>query len=158
VNPGRKRGKVAVKANGQNFSSRRQYNAGAAFTSKINRLGRAFHGRTRMKFFCFAVLGAMILLFSDPALALTVSNVDAKPYKITVISGGASNEVTVEPEKQVEPACSGGCKVKLESGDEYQLKGEETVSLEDGALFVDHSPDADVKDIPNIDPDAPPPQ
>ena len=109
-----------------------------------------------MRFVGPAALGTAVLLCTASAHALTISNLDAKPYKITVIAGGSSNEVTVEPEKQVEPECSGGCKVKLESGDEYELKGGETVSLEDGALFVDHSPDADVKDIPNIDPDAPP--
>lgn len=100
---------------------------------------------------------AVVLLCAAPAHALTVSNLDSKPHKITVIAGGSSNEVTVEPEKQVDAACSGGCKVKLENGDEYELKGGETVSIEDGMLFVDHSPDADVKDIPDIDPDAPPP-
>ena len=31
--------------------------------------------------------------------------------------------------------------MKLENGDEYELKGGETVSIEDGVLFVDHSPD-----------------
>ena len=59
---------------------------------------------------------------------------------------------------RIDAACSSGCKVKLENGDEYELKGGETVSIEDGVLFVDHSPDADVKDIPDIDPDAPPPE
>ena len=103
-------------------------------------------------------LGALALLCAFPAQALTISNIDAKAHKVTVIAGGASTDVTVEPEKQVDPACTGGCKVKLENGEEYELKGGETVSIEDGVLFVDHSPDADVKDIPNIDPDAPPAQ
>jgi hypothetical protein len=111
-----------------------------------------------MRFVGPASLGALVLLCTAPAQALTISNIDSKPQKITVIAGGSSNELTVEPEKQVEPECSGGCKVKLGNGDEYELKGGETVSIEEGALFVDHSPDADVKDIPNIDPDAPPPE
>jgi hypothetical protein len=33
------------------------------------------------------------------------------------------------------------------------LKGGETISIEDGVMYVDHSPDADIKDIPDIDPD-----
>lgn len=111
-----------------------------------------------MKFVVPAALGALALLCTVPAQALKISNIDAKARKITVIAGGSSNEMTIEPEKQVDAACSSGCKVKLENGDEYELKGGETVSIEDGALFVDHSPDADVKDIPDIDPDAPPPE
>jgi hypothetical protein len=111
-----------------------------------------------MRFVGPAAFGALVLLCTAPAQALTISNIDPKPHKVTVIAGGSSNELTVEPEKQVDAACSGGCKVKLENGDEYELKGGETVSIEDGALFVDHSPDADIKDIPDIDPDAPPPE
>ena len=102
--------------------------------------------------------GALVLLCTVPAQALTISNIDPKPQKVTVIAGGSSNELTVEPEKQVDAACSSGCKLKLENGDEYELKGGEIVSIEGGVLFVDHSPDADVKDIPDIDPDAPPPE
>jgi hypothetical protein len=111
-----------------------------------------------MRFIGPAAFGALVLVCPVPAQALTITNSDPKPHKVTVIAGGSSNELTVEAEKQVDAACSDGCKVKLESGDEYELKGGETVSIEDGVLFVNHSPDADVKDIPNIDPDAPPAQ
>ena len=111
-----------------------------------------------MRFVGPAAFGALVLLCTAPAQALTISNIDPKPHKITVIAGGSSNELTVEAENQVDAACSDGCKVKLQNGDEYELKGGETVSIEGGVLFVDHSPDADVKDIPDIDPDAPPPE
>lgn len=111
-----------------------------------------------MKFVGSAALGTLVVLFAVPAHALTITNNDAKAHKFTVIAGGSSNEMTVEPEKQVDAACRDGCKIKLENGDQYELKGAEIVSIEDGVLFVDHSPDADVKDIPDIDPDAPPPE
>jgi hypothetical protein len=111
-----------------------------------------------MNFVGPAALSALALLCTVPAQALTISNIDAKPHKVTVIAGGSSNELTVEPAKQIDAPCSDGCKVKLENGDEYELKGGETVSIEGGVLFVDHSPDADVKDIPDVDPDAPPPE
>lgn len=108
-----------------------------------------------MRFVGTAALGAFALLCAVPAQALTISNVDPKPHKITVIAGGSSDEMTIESEKQVDAPCSGGCKIKLENGDEYELKGGETVSIDGGVMFVDHSPDADIKDIPDIDPDAP---
>jgi hypothetical protein len=111
-----------------------------------------------MNFVGPAALSALALLCTVPAQALTISNIDAKPHKVTVIAGDSSNELTVEPAMQIDAPCSDGCKVKLENGDEYELKGGETVSIEGGVLFVDHSPDADVKDIPDVDPDAPPPE
>ena len=55
---------------------------------------------------------ALALLCTVPAQALTISNIDSKPHKLTVIAGGSSNELTVEPEKQVDAACSSGCKVE----------------------------------------------
>jgi len=111
-----------------------------------------------MRFAATAALGALALLCTVPAQALTISNVDPKPHKITVIAGGSSKELTVEPEKEVDAPCNGGCKVKLENGEEYEMQGGETVSIEDGVIFIDHSPDADIEGIPDIDPDAPPPE
>jgi len=100
-----------------------------------------------------AALGALVLLCAGPASALTISNIDAKPHTVTVTAGSDSKEFTIDPAKNVDAPCSDGCKVKLENGDVYELKGNETVSIEDGVMYVDHSPDADIKDIPNIDPD-----
>ncbi|HET7852251.1 MAG TPA: hypothetical protein VFK91_05845 [Methyloceanibacter sp.] len=111
-----------------------------------------------MRFAGTAALGATLaLLCASPAQALTISNSDPKPHKITVIAGGSSSEMTIDSEKQADVPCSDGCKVKLENGDEYELRGGETVSIDGGVMFIDHSPDADVKDIPDIDPDAPAP-
>jgi len=100
-----------------------------------------------------AALGALVLLCAGPASALTISNIDAKPHTVTVTAGSDSKELTIDPAKNVDAPCSDGCKVKLENGDVYELKGGETVSIEDGVMYVDHSPDADIKDIPDIDPD-----
>ena len=93
-------------------------------------------------------------LAAGPALALTISNLDAEPHTLNVTAGEKAEQVKVEPQKSVEAACSGGCKVKLENGEEYQFKGSETVSIDGGAMFVDASPDAEVKDLPDLDPDA----
>jgi hypothetical protein len=105
-----------------------------------------------------ASLGVMALLCAGPAQALTISNIDPKPHTVTVTAGSDSKQLTIESEKEVDAPCSDGCKLKLENGDVYELKGGETVSIEDGVMYVDHSPDSDVKDIPDIDPDAAPPQ
>jgi hypothetical protein len=105
-----------------------------------------------------ATLGVTTLLCAAPAQALTISNIDPKPHTVTVMAGSDSKELTIEAEKKADAPCSEGCKVKLENGDVYELKGGETVSIEDGVMYVDHSPDSDVKDIPDVDPDAASPQ
>lgn len=105
---------------------------------------------------CVAALGVLTLLATLPARALTISNVDADPHKITVTAGSDSKELTVEPEKEVEVPCASGCKVKLENDEEYDLDGGEAVSIEDGIIFIDHAPELDEEDIPDIDPDAVP--
>ncbi len=102
-------------------------------------------------------LGLLSVVSPAPAGALTISNADPDPHTITVSVGGDSKELTVAPDQEVDAGCSDGCKVKLENGEEYDLKGTETVSIEDGVIFVDASPDANDDDVPDIDPDAPGP-
>ena len=105
-----------------------------------------------------ASLGVVALLCAGPVQALTILNIDPKPHTVTVTAGSDSKQLTIESEKEVDAPCSDGCKLKLENGDVYELKGGETVSIEDGVMYVDHSPDSDVKNIPDIDPDAAPRQ
>jgi hypothetical protein len=99
-------------------------------------------------------VGLMSVVFAHPAEALTISNADPAPHTITVTVGSDSKELTVPADQDVDAACADGCKVKLENGEEYELKGSESVSIEDGVIFVDSSPDADDQDIPDIDPDS----
>lgn len=99
-------------------------------------------------------LGLLSLLSALPAEALTISNADPEAHTITVTVGGDSKELTVAPDQAVDAGCAEGCKVKLENGEEYDLKGSEEVSIEGGVIFVDSSPDADDEDLPDIDPDA----
>jgi hypothetical protein len=108
-----------------------------------------------MKLVSIAGLGALGLLYAGPAQALTIVNVDPDPHTITVTVGSDSKELTIAPEKEVDAPCGDGCKVKLDNGEEYELKGGEAVSIEDGVIFVDSSPDANIEDAPDIDPDAP---
>jgi len=107
-----------------------------------------------MKFVSIAGLGALGLLYAGSAQALTISNVDPDPHTITVTVGSDSKQLTIAPEKEVDAPCGDGCKVKLDNGEEYDLKGGEAVSIEDGVIFVDSSPDANIGDAPDIDPDA----
>jgi hypothetical protein len=85
-------------------------------------------------------LGVLAMIFAFPAEALTISNVDPDPHTITVTVGSDSNELTIEPQTEVDPPCDKGCKVELENGEQYEMKGDESVSIEDGVIFVDAAP------------------
>jgi hypothetical protein len=109
-----------------------------------------------MRFISVASIGLSGLVYAGPVFALTISNIDPKAHTVTVTEGGKASKLTIESNKDAEAPCSDGCKVKLENGEEYQLKGNEAVSIESGAIFVDSSPDANVEDLPSIDPDTVP--
>lgn len=88
-------------------------------------------------------LGLLGVLFALPAKALTISNTDSDSRTITVTINGDSKELTVEPQAEVDAPCDKGCTVGLESGEQYELKGDESASIEDGTLFVDSAPSAE---------------
>jgi hypothetical protein len=83
-------------------------------------------------------LGALSVLFALPAEALTISNMDADSHAITLT--GDSKELTVKPQAEVDVPCDKGCTLELENGEQYELKGDESASIEDGTLFVDSAP------------------
>ena len=95
-----------------------------------------------MRIVCLLSLGVSVALFALPAEALTISNTDADSHTITVTVNGNSKELTIEPQAQVDARCDKGCTVGLDSGEQYEMKGDESASIEDGTLFVDSAPSA----------------
>lgn len=96
-------------------------------------------------------LGLVAALFASPAAALTVTNNDSDAVTINVIVDGEGTEQSIEPGASVEPACEKGCVIELESGDQYEMKGDEDASIEDGALYVDEAPGVPEDEYPNVD-------
>lgn len=101
---------------------------------------------------CIHILGLSVLgvLFAHPAEALTISNTDPDPHTVKVTVGGKSEELTVAPEKEIQPSCDKGCVIEL-SGEQYEMQGGEEVSIEDGTLFVDMVPGMDEGDVSDGD-------
>lgn len=96
-------------------------------------------------------LGLVAAVFASPAAALTITNNDPDAVTIKVIVDGDSKEQSIEPGASVEPACEKGCVVELESGDQYEVKGDEQASIEAGILFFDEAPAVPEEDYPNVD-------
>lgn len=73
--------------------------------------------------------------------ALTLRNADQKPYSVTVTENGDPKKVEIKPEQSLTNICPKGCVVALENGEQYEFEGTETVSIEDGAIFLDEGED-----------------
>ena len=82
-------------------------------------------------------------LASTGAEAATVTNRDAKEYKLTVLEGDKAQHHVLKPSAVLPDLCPKGCIVRLNDSenDEYELEGTEIVSIEDGYLYYD-VPDA----------------
>jgi len=80
---------------------------------------------------------------SDAAAALSLSNRDDHDYKVTIVESDGSKDHTLKPAASLEGVCLKGCVIRLNDSekDEYELEGNEIVSIEDGDLFYD-GPDA----------------
>ena len=80
---------------------------------------------------------------SSVAFAVSITNRDDHDQKVTIIEGAASKDQVLKPEGMIEGICSKGCVVRLNDSedDEYELEGNEVVSIEDGYLYYD-GPDA----------------
>ena len=82
------------------------------------------------------------LIWVPGACASSIKNRDGKDWKVTVIEGKATKDHVLAPSAALEGICLKGCVVRLNDNekDEYELKGSEQVSIEDGYLYYDGPP------------------
>ena len=96
-----------------------------------------------MRVLPLAALTVAVLVQINPALALSISNRDDHDHKVTIVEGPKAADHVLEPDGTLENVCLKGCVVRLNDSeeDEYELDGNEVVSIEDGNLYYD-SPEA----------------
>jgi hypothetical protein len=92
------------------------------------------------------VLAASVLAVTfgaQAALAVSITNRDDREYKITVVEGDSAKDYVLQPSGMLDGICANGCVIRLGDSDtdEYELEGDEVLSLEDGELYYD-GPDA----------------
>jgi hypothetical protein len=101
-------------------------------------------------------LGLTALILSGVAAsAASLSNRDDKEHKVTIIEGDAKRDEVLKPQQIVDKICLKGCVLRLNDSedDEYQLEGDDLVSIEDGYLYHD-APDAQPAPAPGAAPPA----
>lgn len=98
-----------------------------------------------MSFRASATLVAVALTLALTATcsfaAVTITNRDDKEYKLTVIEedGAKKTDHVLKANQVLENVCAKGCVVRINDSeeDEYELEGNEQVSIEDGYLYYD---------------------
>jgi hypothetical protein len=89
-----------------------------------------------------AVSLTVALMWAPDAYASSITNRDGQDHKVTVIEGNAAADHILRPSTRLEGVCTKGCVIRLNDSreDEYELKGSEVVSIEDGYLYFDGPP------------------
>ncbi len=83
---------------------------------------------------------AALALSPAAASAITLTNRDTTDQKLIVIEGDKQNERVVKSGEQLE-LCQNSCVIRLPDGEDYEFDGTETVSIEEGLLFLDNPED-----------------
>jgi hypothetical protein len=81
-------------------------------------------------------------LWVPSACASSITNRDDKDWKVTIIEGATTKDHVLAPSAALKGICQKGCVVRLNDNekDDYELKGSEAVSIEDGFLYYDGPP------------------
>jgi hypothetical protein len=96
---------------------------------------------------------SVALIWSPIAYAASIKNRDSNDYKVSVVEGNATNVHILRPSASLEGVCPKGCVIRLTDSekDEYELKGSEVVSFEDGYLYYDGPPASAVPKVGDAD-------
>ena len=88
-----------------------------------------------------AVLVSLALNVSAADAAVTITNRDDKDHKLTVIEddGAKKTDHVLKANQILENLCAKGCVIRINDSeeDEYELEGNEAVSIEEGYLYYD---------------------
>jgi hypothetical protein len=83
------------------------------------------------------------LIFGPSAAsAISLTNLDTADRKLIVIEGDTQAERVIRAGEKLN-LCDKSCVIRLPEGEDYEFDGSETVSLQDGLLFLTNTGDQD---------------
>lgn len=108
-----------------------------------------------------ALAGAALILLAlaAPAAAVSITNLDDKDYKITIVEGEKQTEHQLKASQVLEGVCLKGCTIVIDDGeDQYAVKEGEApgVVIQEGELYYDGPEPAEQTDAQPADPKAAP--
>jgi hypothetical protein len=86
---------------------------------------------------CRVLIVAPLVFWSFSAFAISLTNRDTSDQTLIVIEGDRQSERTIKAGEKLE-LCEKSCVIRLPDGEDYEFDGKETVSLEEGLLFLDN--------------------
>ena len=86
---------------------------------------------------CRVFIVAPLALWSVSAFGISLTNRDASDQTLIIIEGDRQSERTIKAGEKLE-LCEKSCVIRLPDGEDYEFDGKETVSLEEGLLFLDN--------------------
>lgn len=100
-----------------------------------------------------ALAGAALILLAllAPATAITITNLDEKEYKITIVEGEKQSTHQLKGSQVLEGVCLKGCTIVIDDGeDQYAVKEGEApgVVIQEGELYYDGPEPAEQTDPP----------
>jgi hypothetical protein len=93
-----------------------------------------------MRLACRILIVAPLALWPVSPFALTLTNRDSADQTIVVIEGDKQKERTIGAGDKLQ-LCEKSCVIRLPDGEDYEFDGTESVSLEEGLLFLDNPED-----------------
>ena len=92
----------------------------------------------------------VLLSGSTAAHAVSITNRDDQDHRVTIVEGDIRTEHVLKPSQALNGICAKGCTVHLDGDEEeeYQLKSEDVVSIEEGSLYYDTPADAPAAPAP----------
>ena len=89
------------------------------------------------------VVSAAAVLSAEAAAAVSLTNRDDRDHRVMIVEGESRQEHVLAPSAVLDGICQKGCIIRLNDSesDEYELEGNEIVSIEEGYLYYD-GPDA----------------
>ena len=90
-----------------------------------------------MRLACRVLIAAPLAFWSVAASGITLTNRDTSDQTLIVIEGDRQSERTIKAGEKLE-LCEKSCVIRLPDGEDYEFDGKETVSLEEGLLFLDN--------------------
>lgn len=76
-------------------------------------------------------------LKGQPAGALTIKNSDPELRKLTILQGQQKTVIELQPSEQRQGVCESACEIETQDGDLYEFDGNESVTIEEGLLYIE---------------------
>jgi hypothetical protein len=89
-----------------------------------------------MRLFYQLLMILPLALGPQAASAISLTNRDTADRKLIIIEGDTQNERVIKAGEKLE-LCEKACVIRMPDGEDYEFDGPETVSLEEGLLFLD---------------------